>query len=184
MTKSFVGVLIAVTATLGAHTASADPRVALALPEDPTPSVTSSTALPLPKPERRRHLVYAELLGKGGLWGAGYEYELSHRVSVGAVGSYSVLDGERITSFTPYVSVAPVGSGHHHWYFDFGAQVVHVATPSPVPEWSGTSKTGVGTELSTGYEYRSKLVFRVFGMMAIGRGGIAPWVGMDVGWAL
>jgi hypothetical protein len=134
--------------------------------------------------ESRRHVVFAELLGKGGLGGLGYSYELVPRVDVGAIGSYTVLDGQHIASLTPYVSFAPAGSAHHRWFVDFGAQLVHVATPSPVPEWSGMSSTGIATEVSSGYEYRSRLVFRVFGMCSIGRGGAVPWFGVDVGWAL
>ncbi|MBL9019190.1 MAG: hypothetical protein JNL83_33685, partial [Myxococcales bacterium] len=58
------------------------------------------------------------------------------------------------------------------------------STPSPVPEWMGTSSTGVGTQLSAGFEHRSRAVLRVFVMGTIGRGGAAPWLGVDLGWAL
>jgi len=42
------------------------------------------------------HLVYAELLGKGGVYGAGYEYSVAPRMAFGAAGSYVVLRGEAV----------------------------------------------------------------------------------------
>lgn len=141
-------------------------------------------ASPVAREPDRPHTIYVELLGKGGLWGFGYDYELAPRLRAGAVASLSLLDGEMLTSITPYAAVSVVQRGHHAWYVDTGANIEHLSAPSPVPEWKGTSSTGIGLELSTGYEYRDHLVFRVFGMATLGRGGIAPWLGASVGWAL
>jgi len=132
----------------------------------------------------RRHEFYVEALGKGGLWGIGYAYHLRPWLALGAVGSYSVVDGQRLTMISPYAELYPVRRGHHGWFVDVGPQIAHLATPSPVPEWSGTSDTGLGAELSTGYEYRSRLLIRVFGMVAAGKKGVVPWLGLDLGWTL
>ena len=130
------------------------------------------------------HVVYAELLGKGGLGGLGYSYQLVPRLDLGAVGSYTIVDGQHVVSLSPYVAFAVLGSEHHRWFVDFGIQLVHLSTPSPVPEWSGTSSTGIASEVSSGYEYRSRIVLRAFAMCSIGRGGVAPWMGVDMGWSL
>jgi hypothetical protein len=65
-----------------------------------------------------------------------------------------------------------------------GPQVIYVQTPSPVPEWPGSSATGLGGELCSGYEYRNHVLVRVFGMATIGKGGFAPWFGVSLGWSL
>lgn len=103
---------------------------------------------------------------------------------MGAAASLYVLDGERVTSFSPYVAAYPVAGVHHRWFVQAGPQVVHLDVRSPVPEWHGTSSTGVGAELSTGYELRSHILLRVFVMASVGREGVSPWAGLSVGWAL
>ena len=60
---------------------------------------------------------------------------------------------------------------------------MRVATRSPVPEWDGDRTTGVGAELSSGWEYRRGVLVRVYGMVAAGKGGAAPWLGSSIGWA-
>lgn len=129
-------------------------------------------------------VVYTELLGKGGLWGLGYDHPLVHRLDLGAVASYVVLDGQHVWTFAPYARFAVAGSDRNRFYLDFGPQLVRVSTPSPVPEWMGTSSSGIGTQLSAGYEHRGRAVLRVFAMASVGRGGAAPWLGVDVGWGL
>jgi hypothetical protein len=131
-----------------------------------------------------RNTVYVEMLGKGGLWGAGYERHFAQRFAVGVAASFYVVDGERVTSFSPYLGANLLGRGRHRWFAHAGPQVVRVSIPSPVPEWDGTSTTGFGAELSTGWEYRNRVVVRVFGMAAVGEGGVAPWIGVSLGWSL
>ena len=130
-----------------------------------------------------RGIVFTELLGKGGLYGVGYDHPLVKRLDVGAVASYLVLDGQRVTTFAPYARFAVAGD-RNRLYLDFGPQLVRVATPSPVPEWMGTASNGIGTQLSAGYEHRGRFVFRAFAMTTVGRSGIAPWLGLDFGWSL
>jgi hypothetical protein len=92
-----------------------------------------------------------------------------------------VMDGERVTSFSPYAAIYPLGGPRHRWFVQAGPQVVHLTRPSPVPEWPGTSSTGVGAELSTGYELRSRVLFRAFAMGTAGQGGVSPWLGVSLG---
>lgn len=129
----------------------------------------------------RRHSIYVEGLGKGGLWGLGYGYQPARRWALGAVVSAWVLDGQRVFGASPFVTIYPLGTRTHRLFVDVGPQVVHISTPSPVPEWMGTSSTGIGGQMSIGYERRGPLLVRAFAMGAAGENGIAPWIGVDVG---
>jgi hypothetical protein len=102
---------------------------------------------------------------------------------VGCVGSYYVLGGDHHETLSPYVTAYPIGNAHHRGFFQLGPRVVRHVTPSPVAEWSGTSSTRWGGELSAGYEYRHGLVVRVYGMMTAGQ-HVEPWLGLSVGWGL
>ena len=167
MGRSITGALVA---SLAAASASADPAAEVRAASAPAPRVL-------------RHSIFLEALGKGGVWGLGYDYRLTPRIAIGAVGSYVPLDGQRMLTFAPYVSVAPIGV-RHRWFIDVGPQLVDVVTPSPVPEWSGARATGIGGELSSGYEYRGRVVVRAYAMAVVGGAGIAPWFGTSIGGAL
>lgn len=130
-----------------------------------------------------RHAIYGEVLGKGGLWGAGYDFQLTTRFAVGAVGSYYVLGGDQYATLSPYLAAYPLGAGRHRWFVQAGPQLLHRKTPSPVPEWDGMSSTSFAAEVSSGYEYRNELLLRVYGMAAVGD-RFAPWLGASVGWML
>lgn len=131
----------------------------------------------------RANGIYLEVFGKGGLWGLGYDRRLARRIAIGVVGSGQSLDGERYLSLSPYVGTYLVRYGRSAWFADLGAQVAHVWSVSPVPEWSGTSSTGIGGIASTGYEFRGRLLVRLFLHAAIGKGGALPWAGAGVGWS-
>jgi len=158
---------------VAASTAAADPTSTAAA----EPTLTKSATSP------KRHALYVELLGKGGTWGLGYTHQVHRRFALGAVGSFSMLDGQRMLTFSPSVTAYPVGVRRHRLFVDVGPQLVYLQTPSPVPEWMGTSETGIGGQLSTGYEYRGAVFARVFAMGVVGKSGAAPWLGMDLGWA-
>jgi hypothetical protein len=127
--------------------------------------------------------IYVDALGKGGLWGLGYDLRLTPRFVVGAVGSMYVLGGDRFTTFSPYVGVYPIAGAHHGWFAHVGPQLQWRTTASPGPEWSGMTTSGIGAELSSGYEYRNHVVLRLYGMAAVGA-RVVPWVGASFGWSL
>jgi hypothetical protein len=129
------------------------------------------------------HGVYAELFGKGGLWGLGYDYRLHHRLTVGAVASAYSLNGKRVITLSPYLGVYLRKGGAHGWFADAGPQAVHTWAPSPIPEWEGHSSSGLGVLVATGYEYRARLLVRVFAEGVAGKGGVLPWLGAGVGCA-
>jgi hypothetical protein len=146
-------------------------------------SATSAVA-PAPAPHRRiahPHAVYVELFGRGGLWGLGYDYLLHPRVALGAAASFYPVDGERVTTFSPYAALYLLGGARHRWFAQGGPQIVRLSRPSPVPEWPGMSTTGYGASLASGYEYRGRLLVRAYALGIAGQGGIRPWVGFSVG---
>lgn len=132
-----------------------------------------------------RHAVYLEGLGKGGLYGLGYDYHVHPRVAFGGVVSYYELRGEHVFAAAPYVGVNLIGVQRHRWFAHFGPLFMLLYTPSPVAawEWAGRSESGVAVELSTGYEYRNRILLRVALMGTAGKGGVAPWLGISLGWA-
>ena len=148
---------IAVVAGVGAHSARAEPEV------------------------EHGNAVYVEGLGKGGLWGVGIDHYFHPRWRVGLVGGGGSFEDQRYLTLTPYVALDIVRGGHNAWYVDGGPQLARAWNMSPVPEWSGSSSTGIGGTVSTGYEFRSRLLVRVFFLAAFGKGGLLPWVGVDVG---
>lgn len=154
----------------------------LALCTTARPARAGDLAARLSAPVERPHAVYLELLGKGGLWGFGYDYRVNGWLGAGLTGSFSVVDGQRVLGLSPYLAAYPLGSGRHRGFLHLGPQLFHVSTPSPVPEWTGTSSTGLGAEASAGYEYRDGILVRVYAMAAAGKDGVAPWLGVSIGW--
>jgi hypothetical protein len=148
---------------------------------DPAPPASTSASVDTVRGDQA---VYVELLGKGGLYGLGYDYQFHPRFAVGATASYYVLDGQEIFDLSPYLMSYLVGTHRQRWFLQLGPQLSYVRTPSPVPEWPGESRTGIGGELCSGWEYRHGVLVRVFGMLTIGEGGAAPWMGVSLGWAL
>ncbi|HUH05021.1 MAG TPA: hypothetical protein VML75_23650 [Kofleriaceae bacterium] len=130
----------------------------------------------------RPHAVYLELLGKGGLWGLGYDYQLDRWLGAGVVASFYVVDGQRVAGVSPYLAGYPLSRDRHRGFVHLGPQLFHVSTPSPVPEWSGVASTGLGAEVSAGYEYRDRVLVRVYAMASAGAEGVAPWLGASLGW--
>jgi len=128
-----------------------------------------------------RHAVYVDALGKGGLWGLGYDARLHDRFVIGAVASFYLLGGDRFTTLSPYVGAYPVHGQHHAWFVHLGPQLVVRETPSPVPEWNGMTATSVCGELSSGYEYRHHVLVRLYGMASFGARTV-PGLGISLGW--
>jgi hypothetical protein len=134
------------------------------------------------EPKPRRHLVYAELLGKGGVYGIGYEYTLMPWLAVGAAGSYVVVEDQQLLTLAPYLHAPLLGRGRHRMYTELGAIVAQRRIPSPVPDWNGTVRTGSGGFLSLGYEHASsRVVIRASGSVVAGDGGLGPMVGFSIG---
>lgn len=55
------------------------------------------------EPAPAQHLFYVEALGKGGLYGLGYEHALTSRLSLGGAGSFAVVSDQQVLTLSPYV---------------------------------------------------------------------------------
>jgi hypothetical protein len=159
--------------------------------ESPAPSpvgVESNPGSPGPDARLARrnhpHAIYLELFGKGGLYTLGYDYAFTDRLAAGAGGSYLPVEGERVFTLAPYLNVYPAVGPWGSFLAQVGLEIVHIAVPSEVPGWSGTSSSGVAGQISLGYEYRHGILVRVLLTGVIGKGGFRPWAGIGLGGAI
>ena len=129
----------------------------------------------------RKHSLYLEIFGKGGLYGVGYDYRWKRLVGVGVVASAYQIGSERTLSLSPYLSLYPLRRGHHSWFAQAGPRLVTSKVNSPVPGWEGDRSTSMGAQLSSGYEYENRILMRAFVMAVAGQGGVSPWAGVSVG---
>ena len=134
------------------------------------------------EPSLPRHTVYAEAMGKAGLYGLGYELGITSRLALGVAASYAVVSDQQLSTVAPYVHADLIRGKSHSMYGDFGLILVHSRIPSPVPEWDGMTDTGAGGQATLGWEWRPwRLVMRTSIGVAAGEGGIAPFLGYAIG---
>jgi len=161
-----------------------DVRVAAALPDTgDTDLAVGAKAAPARATRDARHAIYVELGGRAGLWGLGYDWQPHRRFAVGAAASYTSFDGDRITTFAPYVAAYPILRGRHRGFVQLGPTVSRQTTPSPFPEWDGLSTTKLSVEAAGGYEYRHGVLVRGYVMASKGA-HLVPWIGASIGWTL
>lgn len=129
----------------------------------------------------RRHTLYLELFGKGGLYGVGYDYQWHRRVGIGVAASFYAIDSERTFALSPYLSLYPLRRGHHALFAQAGPRLMTSKVHSPVSGWEGERSTSIGAQLSSGYEYKNQVLMRAFVMGVAGRGGVSPWAGVSLG---
>lgn len=129
-----------------------------------------------------KHLVYVELLGKGGLYGVGYELTLTPRLSFGTAASFAVVRDQQLLTVAPYVHATLLRGKKNALFGELGAVLVHSRIPSPVDDWDGMTDTGAGGFASLGWERATRhLVLRTSGSIVAGEGGVTPWVGFAIG---
>lgn len=139
----------------------------------------------VPSPDDRafsRHTVYAEALGKAGPYGVGYELALVPRYALGLVASYADINGQHVTTGVAYGHALLLAGRRHALYGDLGLAVVRSHLASPVPEWDGLTDHGVGGEAALGWEWCPwRIIVRVSLGVAVGKGGVAPFLGFALG---
>jgi hypothetical protein len=129
-----------------------------------------------------RHLFYVEALGKGGLYGVGYEYSATPWLSIGGAASFSQIRDAQTFTVSPYLHFTALQGKRHALFAEVGAILAHERVPSPVMDWDGMSDTGGGGFASLGWEYRrGHFVFRMSGGVVAGEGGLAPMLGISIG---
>lgn len=135
-----------------------------------------------PAHESSPHLVYVEALGKGGLYGVGYERRLLPWLAIGGAGSWSALRGQHVTTLSPYAHATVLGHGHHTMFGELGAIVARSSIGSSVMDWDGITTWGGGGFATLGYQHASRhVVLRASAGLAVGRGGAQPMVGFAIG---
>jgi hypothetical protein len=128
-----------------------------------------------------RHMLYVELLGKGGLYGVGYEYAVAEWLGFGGAGSYSLLRDQHVLTLSPYLHFTIVGE-RHALFSEVGAIFAHTRVASPVMNWDGISDSGGGGYAALGWEHKRRhVVLRTSGAIAFGEGGLAPMLGFSIG---
>jgi hypothetical protein len=129
-----------------------------------------------------KHLVYVELLGKGGLYGVGYEYAIAPWLGFGGAASYVEMRDQQLVTVSPYLHVTAFAGQRHALFSEVGGILAHSRVPSPVMNWDGVSDTGSGGFVSLGWEYRRRhVVLRTSGALVVGEGGFAPMLGFAIG---
>jgi hypothetical protein len=134
------------------------------------------------EPALPRHTVYAEVLGKAGPYGLGYELGITHGLALGVAASYAVIRDQQITTVAPYVHGDILRGERHSLYTDVGIIFVRSHIPSPVPEWDGMTDSGAGGQATLGWEWRPwKMLVRTSMGVAVGEGGAWPFLGLAIG---
>ncbi len=129
-----------------------------------------------------KHLLYVELLGKGGLYGVGYEYAVAPWLGFGGAASFAVIRDEQLFTASPYLHFTALAGEHHALFGEIGGILAHSRVPSPVMNWDGISDTGSGGYLALGWEYhRRHVVLRTSGAVVAGEGGVGPMIGIAIG---
>lgn len=138
-----------------------------------------------PTREPSAHLFYVEALGKGGLYGLGYEHSVTSRLSLGSAGSFALVADQQVLTLSPYVHGTLVQGRRNALFTEVGAILAHSHLPSPVEGWDGMSDWGGGGFASLGWQYTNgHLVLRASGSLVGGEGGIGPMFGFAIGWRL
>lgn len=131
--------------------------------------------------ESRPNVIYAEIMGKGGLYGIGYDRSILPWLGVGAAFSYYDLFGARAMFICPYLNLYPIAGVKNALLVQAGPEIIYAWASTGMINWAGDSAMGVGGQLSAGYEYRGGFVFRLLFTTFFGAGGALPWGGMSFG---
>lgn len=127
-------------------------------------------------------VVYAEVLGKAGEYGLGYEHAIAPRCSLGVAGSYALIRDQQLLTIAPYLHITLAGRHAHSVFAEVGAAFVHSHVPSPVANWDGMTDDGGGGLVSLGYQHTTeRLVLRATASAMVGEGGVGPAIGFTIG---
>lgn len=130
----------------------------------------------------QKHLVYVEALGKGGIYGVGFERAITPRLALGVVASYSRIRGQDFATGAPYLHATLLRRGRNALFGELGAVLTHSRIISPVMSWDGASDTGGGGVAGLGWERTTRrVIVRAQGSILAGEGGVAPWAGIAIG---
>ena len=138
---------------------------------------------------RAANAVYAELFGKGILYGVFYERLITNRFGVSVGFSHWTMDTFLFTgpvdlTFVPvFLTWYPVGE-KHHLYFDAGVDIVAGDFRGGFLSDESRAATSAAGVIGTGYCYRDTdggLHFKIGGLLLVGSGGPEPWGNISLG---
>ena len=93
-----------------------------------------------------------------------------------------MIRDQQLLTLAPYVHATIVRGARHALFAEIGALFVHSRIPSPVDDWDGMTDSGGGGFASLGWERATRhLVLRASGSVVLGEGGVAPWLGLAIG---
>ncbi len=140
-----------------------------------------------PSRAERPIAIYAELLGKGLLYGVGGDFNFNKWIGIGATFSYYELDwfGSylELGIVAPYVNFYPVGGVRHALLIQAGPLLAFTSGNSTswgYLEGSG-SDTHVAGFVTLSWEYRRTFLLRLGLTTFFGGGGVMPWPGLALG---
>lgn len=187
--------LAAIVSLLAANSAEAQPEAYPAPPPPPaTPAPPPGQAPPPPpqqyyrpapmEPTRSSQSVaiYGELLGKGLLYGVGFDINFNKWIGVGGCFSYYKLFDLQAGIVAPYVNFYPVGGIKHSMIIQGGAEIVFASDTS---EEFGAWGSGVGAVglVGMGWEFRYGFMIRIMMNGFFSQYGFLPWPGITLGGA-
>lgn len=136
-----------------------------------------------PGPGPRLHQAYAEVGGRGGLYGLGLERYLAPRVHLGITAAGHRITDETTWVVSPYLGLTPASRGHHALFVDVGPRWVRKRMVSTLANWQSPAITTISAAASAGYRYENRIVLRAFAMVDVGPAGSSPWLGTSMGFA-
>jgi hypothetical protein len=152
----------------------------------PYPGYPGHYAPPPPMRVSRPFTIYAEIMGKGVLYGVGADYNFTKWLGIGSTFSYIPIDEISGTIIAPYLNFYPAGGWKSSLLMQAGPWIFVEGSHNycgPGDFW-GFCGTRVAGQASIGYEYRSGFLFRVIGSLLFSQEGAVPWIGFTFGGAM
>ena len=157
---------------------------------EPAPSPGQAQVLTPPRQRQttritRPNAVYVELLGRGFIYGVGYDHTLFKWLGLGGSFSYFKL-GEVSTVFiNPYANFYPVGGQRNSLLMQLGTSFAYFGHRHDffMPVWDQDEGFDFSASIGIGYEYRRAFLFRVMLYGLFSEEGIYPWLGFTFGGA-
>jgi hypothetical protein len=128
--------------------------------------------------------IYAELLGKGFLYGIGADFNFMKWLGMGSAFSYYKISDWSAAIIAPYVNFYPAGGWKNSFLIQAGPWIYADTSDYRQDDfWLVSSGTYVAGQVSLGYEYRYGFLFRVMGSLLFSEWGAIPWIGFTFGGA-
>ncbi len=157
---------------------------------EPAPSPGHAPVLSQPRSRKttritRPNAVFVELLGKGFIYGVGYDHAIFKWLGVGGSFSYFKLGDVSTVFFNPYTNFYPVGGQRSSLLMQLGASFAYFGHRHDyfLGVWDEDEGFDFSGTFGIGYEYRRAFLFRVMLYGLFSEEGVYPWLGLTFGGA-